>query len=258
MKYLACKQGEPAWYSARTGVITASEFATAIDVLSRVSKSKRAGDPTDASDKYAAEKAIERISAQPWGEPIKPWVLQRGHDLEPFARLAYEQKSGNIAEEAGVCLTDDGIFGYSTDGMVNPVFVQREVDTPLSEGRQGDTLRTVERRHLRECEGLIEIKCPVDGRKILEIWRYDDISEYFEQMQGGMWITGARWCDFVMYVPDLAPVGRDVYVRRVPRDDVFIDAMVRKLVAFNARVEQYRELLGAPANDAAWPLPKAA
>lgn len=241
MNYIACKQGEPAWYAARAGVITASEFATAISVLSRTSGNKRAGDPTDASDKYGAEKAIERISTMPWGEPIKPWVLQRGHELEPFARLGYEQKTGNIAEEAGVCLTDDGLYGYSTDGMVNPIWETRDA-----------------RDHLRQCEGLIEVKCPVDGRKILSIWRDGDISEYFEQMQGGMWITGARWCDFVMYVPDLASVGRDVYIQRVPRDDAFIDAMARKLVEFNTRVEQYRALLGAPANDANWPFPKAA
>jgi hypothetical protein len=116
VKYLACQQGEPLWYSARCGKVTASQFACAISTLSRTSGEKGKGDPTDASDKYAAEVAIELISGVPWGEPIKPWVLKRGHDLEPVRATGYEARTGNIAEEAGVCTTDDGVFGYSTDG----------------------------------------------------------------------------------------------------------------------------------------------
>ena len=238
MKYLPCQQGTPEWYAARAGRITASQFATAISVLSRKSGDKGPGDPTDASDKYAAEVAIERISGQMWGEPIKPWVLERGKRLEPHARLAYERKTGNIAQEAGVCITDDGLFGYSTDGMVNPQWSSVE--------------------HLASCEGLIEVKCPVDGLKVLNIWRTGDIAEYFEQMQGGMWITGAQWCDFIMYVPELEASGRDLFVQRVTRDDAFIDAMAKKLVDFARRVDQYAVLLGKPANDPAWPFPKAA
>jgi hypothetical protein len=243
VKYIPCKQGEPLWYQSRAGKITASRFADAISVLSRKSGDKTAGDPTDASDKYASEVAIERIAGTFWGEPIKPWVLERGHRLEPLARQAYERKTGNIAEEAGVCLTDDEVFGYSTDGMVSPQFEPREWG-----------------QFLLGCEGLIEIKCPIDALKVLTIWRDGDVSEYFEQMQGGMWITGARWCDLVMYVPELEASGHDVYVQRVHRDETFIDAMVQRLLEFQVRVDRYAALLGAqqPANEAQWPLPKAA
>lgn len=240
MKYIQCDQGEALWYQSRAGKITASCFADAISVLSRKSGNKNPGDPTDASDKYAAAVAIERISNAMWGEPIKPWVLERGKRLEPDARLRYEQKTGNMAEEAGICLTDDEVFGYSTDGMVNPQF--------LDAGTR-----------LAACIGLIEIKCPVDAGKVLNIWRTGDIAEYFEQMQGGMWITGAAWCDFIMYVPELAACGRDLYVQRVQRDDIFIDAMADKLLAFKARVDGIEALLRQPAaNAAAWPFPKAA
>lgn len=241
MKYIPCQQGTPEWYAARAGRITASQFAAAISVLSRKSGDKVPGDPTDASDKYAAEVAIECISGQMWGEPIKPWVLERGKRLEPFARQGYELKTGSIAEEAGVCITDDGRFGYSTDGLVNPEVV------------------TVDGAEvLIGVEGLIEIKCPVDGLKVLNIWRTGDIAEYFEQMQGGMWITGARWCDFIMYVPELEASGRHLYVQRVLRDDAFIASMEAKLIDFARRVDHYAALLGKPANDAQWPFPKAA
>jgi len=250
MRFLPVKQGTPEWLQARVGIPTASEFKTAIAVMQKDSPLKDAlgrpvrckGDPTGEADKYASDLAIERISGKPWGEGPNVWMMRRGHELEPAARLAYEGHSGNMAEEAGVCLTDDGRFGYSTDGMVNPIRVPG-TDLQLFTG----------------CEGLIEIKCPVDSQKILGIWTGHDISEYWPQMQGGMWITGAKWCDFVMYVPELAAAGRDLYVQRVLRDDNFITDMERRLLAFDKRVAHFvAQLGGAAANEAAWPFPKAA
>lgn len=253
MKYIKCQQGTPDWYAARAGKITASRFCDAISVLSRKSGQKNPGDPTDASDKYAAEVAIELVAQMPWGEPIKPWVLERGHRLEPLARQGYELKTGNMAEEAGVCMTEDGMFGYSTDGMVNPV-VQI-----VREERPGKDVEftIVSTEVVIGSEGLIEIKCPVDALKVANIWRTGDIAEYWEQMQGGMWITGAQWCDFVMYVPELARSGRDTYVQRVMRDDIFITSMERRLLEFADRVRQNAQLFGlTPAlTTAPWPFP---
>ena len=206
MLLIECDQGTPEWLAARAGVITASEFETAISRLTRASGDKKAGDPSGASERYAHDKAIERISGKAYGEPPKAWILDRGHEMERLARVAYESRHAEFASEAGVALTDDRMFGYSTDGFV------------------GD-------------DGLIEIKCPIDSVKIATMLRTGDVSEYIHQIQGGMWITGRKWCDFIMYVPDLESVGRDLYVRRIHRDDDFIDEMVSKLLAFNRRVE---------------------
>lgn len=211
MILIECQQGTPQWFEARAGVITASEFEVAISKLTRTSGGKKAGDPTDASDRYACDKAIERVSGKPYGIPPKAAILARGHDLEPKARMGYEAKTEMLATESGIVLTDDRKFGYSTDGFVGE-------------------------------DGLIEIKCPIDGFKIATMWRTGDVSEYMHQMQGGMWITGRKWCDFIMYVPDLAPVGKDLYVKRIERDDNFIDAMVEELLAFDRRVDSYRAL----------------
>lgn len=212
MILVECKQGTPEWLEARSGAITASCFADAVSKMSRNSGERRAGDPTAASEKYAWEVAIERISKKPYGEPINAWVLKRGHELEPRARMAYEVRTGAMASESGVALTDDRLFGYSTDGLVGE-------------------------------DGLIEIKCPIDTLKISSIWRTGDVSEYMHQMQGGMWITGRKWCDFIMHVPDLANVGKDTYVKRIHRDDNFIDEMVDQLMVFSRTVETYEAIL---------------
>lgn len=207
-----CRQGTSEWLEARCGAITASCFADAISVLQRKSGNKNPGDPTGASDKYALDIAIERISGKPYGEPVKAWTLDRGHELEGFARMGYEARTGNLASESGVILTDDRKFGYSSDGLV------------------GD-------------DGLIEIKCPVDSIKINEMLLTHDISEYEHQIQGGLWLTGRKWCDFIQYVPALENVGKDLFYKRVYRDDNFIDEMVGKLMVFERRVTDYEAAL---------------
>jgi hypothetical protein len=205
MRFIECQQGTPEWYASRCGKITASCFADAISVCQKKSASRDPGDPTAVAERYAADLAIERISGQPHGEPPKAWVLERGHQMEAAARMHYEARTGSFVTEAGICVTDDGLFGYSTDGLVDD-------------------------------DGLIEVKAPIDSSKILAMWLTGDTSEYDHQMQGGMWITGRKWCDFIMYVPDLAAVGKDLYTKRVYRDDTFIDAMVARLAKFDGMV----------------------
>lgn len=119
MKFIECQQGTAEWLQARAGAITASNFEAAISVLSRASGDKKAGDPTGASDKYAGDVAIERISGKPYGEPPKAWTLERGHIMEAAAREAYETRRGMLAMESGIVKTDDDWFGYSTDGLVD-------------------------------------------------------------------------------------------------------------------------------------------
>jgi len=227
MKFIEALQGSPEWLQARAGAITASTFADAISVLKRTSGEKRVGDPTDASDKLAGDIAIERITNKPYGAPPKAWVLERGHIMEARGRIAYESRTGLMAQEAGVCKTDDNWFGYSTDGLVDD-------------------------------DGLIEIKCPVDTIKIATMFKTGDVSEYIHQMQGGMWITGRQWCDFIMYVPDLESVSNDLYVKRIYRDDNFIDEMVEKLMKFRGSVQMRQSLFSKPFSSNADQLKQAA
>ena len=212
MKFIECPQGTTEWFAARCGKITASCFADAISRCQKKSGTRNVGDPTAVAERYAADLAIERISGQPHGEPPKAWVLERGHEMEAAARMHYEARTGSFVTEAGICLTDDEVFGYSTDGLVDN-------------------------------DGLIEIKAPIDSSKILAMWQTGDTSEYDHQMQGGMWITGRKWCDFIMYVPDLAPVGKDLFVKRIHRDDEFIDSMVEQLAAFDKLAARYEAVL---------------
>lgn len=201
MKLIQCTQGTPEWFAARAGVITASKFAEAVSTLKN-------GTPTQASKDYAYRVAVERIYGETTEDTFVTWEMRRGTELEPLARIAYEARTGNLAQESGIALTEDGLFGYSTDGFVDD-------------------------------DGLIEIKCPNSARKLVEMWETGDLSEYEHQIQGGMWITGRKWCDFIMYAPQLEPVGKHLYIRRIERDDNFIEAMESKLWEFARRVQSH-------------------
>lgn len=214
MKVIECLQGTPEWHAARCGKITASMAADAISLCQRASGKRKAGDPTAAAERYAADLAIELISGKPHGEPPKAWVLERGHEMEARARRAYKARRATFVTESGICLSDDEIFGYSTDGLVAD-------------------------------DGLIEIKAPIDSAKILEMWKTGDVAEYMHQMQFGMWITGRSWCDLIMYVPDLEAANKDLYIKRTERDDTFIDDMVRELARFHRLVKDNYYLLKA-------------
>jgi len=201
MIFVNCEQGTPEWFAARAGVITASKFADAVSTL-------KGGAPSQVSKDYAYKVAIERIYGETTEDTYVTWEMRRGTELEPLARIAYEARTGNLAEESGIVLTDDRIFGYSTDGFVDD-------------------------------DGLIEIKCPNSARKLVEMWETGDISEYEHQIQGGLWITGRKWCDFIMYAPQLEPVGKQLFVKRIERDDDLIEGMETKLWEFARRVQSH-------------------
>ena len=201
MIFIDCAQGEPAWHAARTGVCTASRFKDACDFL-------KSGKPTQKNLDYAYDIAIEMISGETSDDIYITQAMRAGMDREPFARLAYEEKTGNLAEESGIVLTDDRLFGYSTDGFVG-------------------------------ADGLIEIKCLSSSRKIIEMLETGDISDYEHQIQGGMWITGRKWCDFIMYVPKLESIGKNLFIKRIERNDEFIDEMVDRLMDFSRRVDSH-------------------
>jgi hypothetical protein len=253
MNFIAAPQGTPEWYAARCATTTASCFSDAIKMVgglderqSTYVKAVRGGmpekdamvlagykmhprsaiitralagedtrDPSDEARRYAADIAIERVSGKPHGEPAKAWVLERGHIMEAQARMIYEARTRAFVTEAGICKTDCGLFGYSTDGLVDD-------------------------------DGLIEIKAPIDSIKIFAMLETGDVSEYIHQIMGGLWITGRKWCDFIMYVPDLALVGKDLFVKRIHRDDEFIDAMVLELSRFQGMIDQYESIARLP------------
>jgi putative phage-type endonuclease len=142
------------------------------------------------------EKAInkvvfERITGQSPESFSNEWMV-RGSELEPLARKAYEDSQMVVVKNGGFFTFDEWI-GASPDGLV------------------GD-------------DGLIEIKCPAFHTHIDYLIKKKVPADYYCQMQGQLFVTGRRWCDFVSYHP-----GLPMFISRVERDDDFIKELSDKI-----------------------------
>lgn len=209
MKIITCDQGSEEWHQARAGCVTASMFKVA---RAKLKSGPEKGKPTEAAKNYAFRLAVERISGTPLDEGFSTWQMKRGHELEPAARQMHEEVSGLLVDHAGFVTTDDGLFGASADGLIG-----------------GD--------------GGSEYKCLVSPEGLRDVLLGDDISEFIDQVQGCMWITGRKWWHFGLYCPALASIGKDFFLREVERDDDFIEAMETELIEFNTLVNLYRHKL---------------
>jgi len=257
MKIYHCDQGSPEWHQARAGVITASMFKVArqkvgllteqqqkyVDAIKRgeadavaqelagyktkvkpTETMQRAiaglpiGDFSDLAKNYAFRVAVERISGKALDEGFETWSMRRGHELEPAARAEHEMQTGLLVQRCGFVTTDDGVFGASADGLI-------------------------------EDDGGSEYKCLVSPETLRTVLLDNDISEYTDQVQGCLWLTGRKWWHFGMYCPALEPLGKQLYLRRVERDDDYIEALERDLIEFKALVDKYHAQLLLPASN---------
>jgi hypothetical protein len=206
MQIINCFQGSPEWHQARCAVITASNFSDCINKLKN-------GDYSAKAKQYAFKLAIERISGQLLQEDkFETFEMRRGRELESEARYAHEQKIGTMVEQTGIVLTDDGIFGASVDGFIG-------------------------------ADGCSEYKCFIAPSSLMPIILDGDISDCTEQIQGQLWVTGRKWCDFCLYCPALKSIGKDLTIFRVNRDESFIAKMELELLLFNDLVKSYETKL---------------
>lgn len=208
MIYLDHAQGSPEWLEARLGVITAS---IARDALEKTSK----GVPTVKAIGLAARIGMELVTRVSCDDTFVNAAMRRGSKLEPQARIAYESASENLVEEVGFYMTDDRAFGYSSDGVI-------------------------------DSDGLIEIKCPTSPLTVISMWRDGDLTDYMHQIQMGLWLTGRKWLHFVMYDPRLASVGKSLFIKRVQRNEAFIEKMEADLLKFSALVREFSAVIQRP------------
>lgn len=213
MKIIQCDQGSADWHGARAGCVTASMFETA---RGKLKSGPRKGQPTEAALNYAFRLAIERISQQPLDEGFETWAMKRGHELEPMARMEHEAQTGLIVEPAGFVTTDDGAFGASADGLIGE-------------------------------DGGAEYKCFVNPEKLRAFHIDNDASGIFDQVQGGMWITGRKWWHIGLYCPALESVGRQLWWREFRRDEAYIEELEQDLWQFKLLVDEYEQKLRSKA-----------
>ncbi|KVN83477.1 lambda exonuclease family protein [Burkholderia ubonensis] len=206
MIVIDCEQGTPEWHASRAGVITASMFSTA-------RKYTAGGEIAETAKNYAFRLAIERISGMPLDEGHQTWQMTRGQKLEPEARDHHMQDIGRRVRQVGLVLTDDRKFGASADGAID--------NDP-------------------EGDGGSEYKCLVSPLELRKAYIDNDYGKFFDQVQGGMWLSHKGWWDFCIYCPALRAINGHFVRWRTRRDDEHIERMSIDLLAFDNLVEEYR------------------
>ena len=206
------EQGGDAWKVARSGKVTASRAKDARDYKQPTAAQKKEGltkgEPSSKLIAYASQVAVERIAQKPMDMTFENWQMREGHVQEPVARAAYEAATGNLVEEVGAIVTDDDCFLYSPDGLV------------------GD-------------DGLVEIKTLFSPERIINIVADGDIQDFIDQCMFGLWLTGRKWIDLVIWCPAL----EHMEIKHIERDENAIELLEEDLVAFLKTVRLYESKL---------------
>lgn len=116
---------------------------------------------------YANELATEKLMVE-LEENYQSHDMDRGSEFESVAIDLYQEWTLNTVDSVGFCI--DRKIGYSPDGFI------------------GD-------------DGLIEVKCPRAYNHFNNLVQNTIPLEYYPQVQGGLMVTGRKWCDFVTFNP---------------------------------------------------------
>lgn len=186
-------QQTDAWFESRLGKVTASRVR---DVMAK----GRGNAPSVTRQNYMMQLLCERLTGRR-EEGYTNAAMQRGNELEPFARMAYELFADADVVEVGLVDHPSIVgFGASPDGMV------------------GD-------------RGLLEIKCPNTAQHIAVVQSGKHDAQYEWQMLAQMACTGRDWVDFVSF-DDRMPEALQYVCHRYERDDKRIAEMEEEVAKF--------------------------
>ena len=186
------------WFAARMGKVTASRVA---DVMAATKSG-----PSASRKNYMMELLCQRLTGQS-EEGFTSAAMQRGTDLEPIARSAYEVEAGVMVAETGLMPHPSGIaFGASPDGLVG-------------------------------ADGLVEIKCPNTATHVEFLRTGKPDGKYLWQMAAQMECGGRDWCDFVSF-DDRLPEPLQYRRVRIMRDEEKTTEMMAAIRLFLEELDQ--------------------
>jgi putative phage-type endonuclease len=191
------EQGTPEWFAQRCGKATASRIS---DIVAKT----KSGYSTSRAN-YMAQLVVERMTNQV-AESYTNAAMEWGVTNEPFARAAYEAKTGVLVDEVGaIDHPTIPMSAASPDGLVGS-------------------------------DMCLEIKCPGTAQHISTLLGEEIAKKYYDQMQWQMACTGRSLADFVSYDPRM-PEGLQLFIKLVPRNDKYIAELEGEVIQFLAEVD---------------------
>jgi len=195
------EQGSPEWQALRIGKIGGSRIS---DLLTE----GRGGAESLTKRKYKNELIRERLTGRKL-DTYKTPAMQRGIDLEPMARAWYEVKYNTFVDQVAIVLHPSIDGGQcSPDGIVEATNSLIEIKIPNPENHLDNILT---------------------GGKQLE--------QYYDQVQWQLaCMPEKEFCDLVSYDPEM-PDHLQGFVKRIYRDDEYINNMQNAVIVFLSEIE---------------------
>ena len=174
------EQRTEAWFEARKGVLTASNFGPWLLNTGKVAEAAR--------ERAICALIAERANCEK-APTFENWAMQRGTELEPQAIASFEGETGLKVEQVGFCRSVHGAFGASPDGLIVGESCGIEGKVPVPE------------THIRyRRAGVLP-------------------DEYVYQVHGSLAVTGAESWWFQSFCPGIAPlrvlVHRDEFTEKL-------------------------------------------
>ncbi len=159
--------------------------------------SGRGGGESKTRRKYMLQLAGEKITGSPM-DGYSNGHMERGKEMEAEARDLYALVRDSAPEQVGFMRRGDA--GASPDALIGN-------------------------------DGLLEIKTKLADLQIEVLLANRLPPEHVAQIQGQLWISGRRWCDFVSYCP-----GLPIFIHRVDRDEQYIAKLAVEVETFNGEL----------------------
>jgi hypothetical protein len=206
-------QRSPEWHAARLGRLCASD---AKDMLATIKSGEAA-----ARKHLRMRLALERLTQSPPDPGFMSAAMQRGIDKEIDARLAYEAATGVLVNPVSFIASDALMIGCSPDGLIDD-------------------------------DGGLELKCPESATHAgyLRMDTRQCPAEHVAQIKHSLLVTGRAWWDFASF-DDRFPEPLRLFIVRVHRTDVDLDAYEKQVRAFLAEVDAEYQALMTMADHAA-------
>ena len=209
MRFVDCEQNSAKWIWARTGRITASRICDLMATL------KRGGEAASRRD-YRAELIAERLTGRAEDCYVSK-EMRSGSEQEPFARTAYEIRTGTMVDQVGFVFHPQLDFsGASPDGLIGK-------------------------------DGGLELKCPKTTTHLAYMTAGTVPKEYEYQLLWNMACTEREWWDFASFDARL-PEKLRLFIVRMSRDEARIGEIEREVVTLNHEIDTICEQLGVVAN----------
>ena len=209
---------------------------SAIDTLTRkgyLKETKQKAPYKITNHSYFNSRLYGHLSGVPPKAPETD-AIRHGNQYEPMAREAY--KSLRQKSEAFFSVEETGFHHHK-----NCIDIGCSPDGFTSDG------------------GIIEIKCPFNGEnhikyiraiedhkkdKTKKLDRYRGVpKDYYTQIQGNLWITERKYCDFITFDPRIDGPLKLVYIRVYP-DEEYIERLANCVFQFVKILKAEKARLG--------------